>query len=169
MVLIRRLPFLLFVTLGQIPAVAQVASTEASYYDFWLGEWHQVEDGRIAPEPRFIVEEGMYEGALEERWQMEGYEAKAWRGWDASQETWTFVWVSERGHFQVWNERKVGDHWYMYKTFTIDGEEVLSRQAFIPQADGSVVRTSEHSRDGGETWTLRFEERYVRAEDQDGH
>ncbi len=160
----KRFSALLVLTMiGTNPVAAQVVPADSSYYDFWVGEWHQVVDGQIAPEPRFIVEEGIYPSALEERWQMEGYRAKAWRGWDASEATWTFVWISEQGHFQVWNERKVGGHWYMFRTFVIDGEPVLSRQAFIPQPDGSVIRTSEHSLDGGETWTLRFKERYVQV------
>lgn len=165
----NRLFQLLFLAmLVSSPLTAQVVPADSSYYDFWVGEWHQVVDGQIAAEPRFVVEEGISSSLLEEHWQMEGYRAKAWRGWDSSQDTWTFVWISEQGHFQVWNERKVGKHWYMLKTFLIDGEEVLSRQAFIPQSDGSVVRTSEHSRDGGETWTLRFKETYVQVRKQGG-
>lgn len=52
----------------------------------------------------------------------------------------------------------------MYKTFTINGEEVLSRQSFIPQKDGSVIRTSEHSKDGGKIWQLRFKEQYKKVD-----
>lgn len=152
---------------GGAPVSAQVTPADSAYYDFWVGEWHQVIDGRVSDEPRFVVTKGLYPGALEEEWQMEGYRAEGLRAWDSSRNTWTFVWISERGHFQVWDERKEGDEWYMYKVFVIEGEEVLSRQAFLPQEDGSVIRTSEHSRDGGETWTLRFEERYVRP-DHDG-
>lgn len=68
------------------------------------------------------------------------------------------MWVSEEGHYQIWNEQKVGDHWYMFKKFNINGDEILSRQAFIPQNDTTVIRTSEHSQDDGKTWKLRFEE-----------
>ena len=147
------------------PLTAQVTPADSAYYDLWIGGWHEVTDGRVANEPRFVVTKGLYPSALEEEWQMDGYEAKAWRAWDASTNTWTFVWISERGHFQVWDERKVGDDWYMYKVFVIEDEKILSRQAFLPQEDGSVIRTSEHSRDGGETWTLRFRERYVQPDD----
>ena len=160
--------FLLVTILGQSSATAQVPVADSSYYDFWIGKWHQVINGRVAPEARFNVEVGLYPGALEEHWQMEGYKAKGWRAWDNSQKTWTFVWISERGHFQIWNERKLDGAWYMFKSFLIDGEEVLSRQAFMPQPDGAVIRTSEHSRDDGRTWTLRFEERYVKVGQRDG-
>ena len=142
----------------------QVTPDDSTYYDFWEGNWHKVVDGKVDPQPRFQVRRGIYHNAFEEQWKMEGYDAKAWRGWDSSSNSWTFVWVSELGHFQVWNEKKVGDHWYMFKTFNIDGEEVLSRQAFIPKNDSTVVRTSEHSGDGGKTWKLRFREIYRKRE-----
>lgn len=138
----------------------QVTPHDSTYYDFWEGNWYQVVDGEVEGEPRFQVERGIYHSSFEEKWQMEGYKAKAWRGWDSSTNSWTFVWVSELGHFQVWDEKKVGERWYMFKTFNIDGEEILSRQAFIPQNDSTLIRTSEHSRDGGDTWTLRFKETY---------
>lgn len=156
------------VFVGEAPVAAQVTPADSAYYDFWIGEWHRVIDGQVAEEPRFVVTKGLYPSALVEEWQMEGYKAEGWRGWDASRNTWTFVWISERGHFQIWDERKVGDEWYMYRVFVIDDEQVLSRQAFLPQEDGSVIRTSEHSRDGGETWALRFKERYVQPKHDDG-
>ncbi|MDX1643634.1 MAG: hypothetical protein R3244_04665 [Thermoanaerobaculia bacterium] len=136
----------------------QRAPAAISYYDFWPGTWHQVVDEVVEEEPRFEVQRGLHPNSFEELWHMDGYEAKAWRVWDETAERWRFVWISEEGHFQIWEERKVGEHWYMYKEFVIDGEPVLSRQAFLPQENGTVVRTSEHSRDGGETWKLRFRE-----------
>lgn len=166
--IIRNTGLLIVIFLLHGLAVAQHADVaDSAYYDFWVGDWHQVVDGEVANEPRFKVKKGLYGGHLEEEWQMEGYKAKAWRGWDSTADRWVFTWVSELGHYQVWNEKKVGDHWYMFKTFTIDGEEVLSRQAFIPQSDGTVIRTSEHSRDGGDSWRLRFREVYIKKESHD--
>lgn len=150
----------LFIVFYQYSWAQKVTSKDSAYYDFWEGNWHQVVDGNVEPQPRFRVKRGIYHNAFEEQWQMESYKAKAWRGWDSSSNRWTFVWVSELGHFQIWKEKKVGEHWYMFKTFNIDGEEVLSRQAFIPKNDSTLLRTSEHSRDGGTTWNLRFREIY---------
>lgn len=155
----------LIITLIYVDVSAQQTTPhDSTYYDFWEGNWYQVVDGKVEGEPRFQVERGIYHSSFEEKWQMEGYKAKAWRGWDSSTNSWKFIWISELGHFQIWNEKKVGKHWYMFKTFNIDGEEVLSRQAFIPQDDSTLIRTSEHSRDGGETWKLRFKEQYVKRE-----
>lgn len=158
---------LLALMAGPAPAWAQDeaggTSGDATYYDFWPGDWHEVVDGEVADQPRFQVERGLHPHSFEEEWHMEGYEAKAWRVWDSTTDRWMFIWISEDGHFQIWKEEKIGDHWYMFKEFVVDGEPVLSRQAFIPQDDGTLVRTSEHSSDGGETWTLRFKEVLVKV------
>ena len=90
--------------------------------------------------------------------------AKAWRAWDTRTKKWDFAWMSSDGLFQIWEGKKVDDIWYMYKTFILDnGEEVLSRQAFIPLNINVMERTSEHSKDQGKSWDLRFKERYLRG------
>ncbi len=154
----------LFLALSTSLSIAQDKAKldDSSYYDFWEGDWYQVVDGVVRDKPRFIVRRGMYASAFEESWQMEGYKAKAWRAWDTRTQQWDFAWVAEIGLFQIWEGRKVDGHWYIYRTFVIDGEEVLSRQAFIPMDENTVIRTSEHSRDDGTTWILRFEETYKR-------
>lgn len=155
--------FLIVATFSHSIGIAQNGSKhDSTYYDFWEGNWHQVIEGEVSSSPRFEVIRGLYPSSFEEKWHMEGYEAKALRGWDSVSQTWEFVWISELGHFQIWHEKKVDSLWYMVKTFVIDGEEVLSRQAFIPQSDTTLVRTSEHSRDGGKTWTFRFKENYFK-------
>ena len=137
---------------------------DSSYYEFWAGNWHQVIDGEISETPRFIVRRGMYSNAFEESWVMEGYMAKAWRAWDSRSRKWDFAWVADIGLFQIWEGRKVDGRWYIYRTFIIDDEEVLSRQAFIPENESTIIRTSEHSTDQGQTWSLRFRETYKKIE-----
>ncbi len=142
----------------------QENTDDSSYYSFWEGDWYQVVEGEIAETPRFTVRRGMYSSAFEESWEMEGYKAKAWRAWDARSKKWDFAWVADIGLFQIWEGRKIDGHWYIYRTFIIDGEEVLSRQAFISENERTVIRTSEHSRDQGQTWLLRFRETYKKIE-----
>ena len=72
--------------------------------------------------------------------------------------------MSTSGLFQIWEGRKSEGTWYIYNTFIIDGEEVLSRQAFIPQGPNKMIRTSEHSRDSGTTWKLRFKGTYRKSD-----
>ncbi len=142
----------------------QEDTDDSAYYNFWEGDWYQVVEGEIAETPRFKVRRGMYSSAFEESWEMEGYKAKAWRAWDTRSKKWDFAWVADIGLFQIWEGRKIEGHWYIYRTFIIDGEEVLSRQAFIPETESTMIRTSEHSRDQGQTWSLRFRETYKKFE-----
>lgn len=137
---------------------------EANYYDHWVGEWYKEVNGKVDKLPSFVVTQGLYRGSFEETWIGAGGSfSKAWRAWDNRTKKWDFAWMSVDGLFQIWKGKKVNDIWYMYNTFILDnGEEILSRQAFIPQGSSVLVRTSEHSKDNGKTWKLRFREKYIK-------
>ncbi|NNE98163.1 MAG: hypothetical protein HKN25_04000 [Pyrinomonadaceae bacterium] len=136
---------------------------DSRYYDSWVGKWFAVVDGKTAKDPKFVVTQGFNKNAYEEIWISEGYISKAWRGWNSQDKRWDFAWVTDDGLFQIWEGKKLGGTWYMYKTFNIKGEEVLSRQAFVMENDRTMIRTSEHSKDKGKTWQLRFKEKYVKG------
>ena len=140
----------------------QVTQNDSTYYDAWIGHWYQEVDGKVSDKASFVVRQGLYHSSFEEYWfEAGGLDfSMAWRAWDARTRKWDFAWMSTDGLFQLWDGKKVDGVWYMYKTFMINGDAVLSRQAFIPQDDTTLVRTSEHSRDDGNTWTLRFREVY---------
>ena len=74
----------------------------------------------------------------------------------------TAVWVSDNALFQVWDGQKVGDRWYIVREFEIDRKRFLARQAWWPEGVDRVVRVSERSFDGGETWQPRFRQEYGR-------
>lgn len=159
--------------IGQVAvARAQVedstsGSEDQRYYDFWPGTWYRVVDGAIdTTGTRFNVRR-VYDAAFEETWRLvvdstTTIAARALRAWDRSERRWRYVWISESGHFQVWEGRQVDGDWFLYNEFDIDGERVLSRQAWIPRGADRLVRISEHSRDGGRTWEERFREEYER-------
>jgi hypothetical protein len=135
-----------------------IESRDTHYYDFWVGSWSVIKDGTVDPSgPRFTVTRGVHPAALEETWSG-GLEARAFRAWDKSAGRWMHVWVSANGLLQVWEGRKVGDDWYMFKEFDINGDKYLSRQAVLSRGEGRAERISERSDDGGRTWKLRFRE-----------
>jgi hypothetical protein len=141
-----------------------VESVDTHYYDFWVGRWAVEKDGRIDPsDTRFTVTKGVHAGALEETWDGD-IQARAFRAWDKTAGRWMHVWVSANGLFQVWEGRRVGEDWYMFHEFAINGDRYLSRQAILPRGEGRAVRISERSDDGGKTWTLRFREDLRRIE-----
>lgn len=166
----------------QDPPETNVSSPEGSpadrpsdsrYYDFWPGTWYRIVDGVVdTTSTRFRVVRGVHRAAFEESWRLvidseTTITARAFRAWDSASERWRYVWLSDAGQFQVWEGRKVGDHWYMYREFEIEGRRVLSRQAWIPIAHGRLERISEHSSDDGRTWQRRFREEYARVSNGD--
>ena len=135
--------------------------SDSLYYDQWVGEWYKEVDGLLDNEPTFVIKRALYHSSFEEYWIGAGGNFSiAWRAWDTRTQSWEFAWMSSDGLFQNWQGVKLSGIWYMYKTFLINNQEVLSRQAFIPKSEKLVIRTSEHSGDNGKTWKLRFKEIY---------
>ena len=159
-------------TLISLSASAQdtkplVESPDTHYYDFWVGEWDAIKDGKVDPAgTRFAVTRGVHPAALEETWSpgssTGGLTARAFRAWDKTAGRWMHVWISDNGLLQVWEGRRVGSDWYMFKEFDIAADRYLSRQAILPRGPGMAERVSERSDDGGKTWTLRFREQLRR-------
>lgn len=136
-----------------------VPKGDAKYYDFWAGTWYILKaDNTLDTTSYFKVKRSVHPSAFTEEWQFgNGAKSIAVRAWDKTNNKWGFVWVSDNGLYQVWESKKVEGHWYMYKQFTINGDTYLSRQGFIPQTDGTVLRISEKTYDE-KTWELRFKQ-----------
>lgn len=65
--------------------------------------------------------------------------------------TWSFYYLSHR-NAMYYRGRKENGQWYFYKTFTVDGEEMLQRQSWTPVDSSGLLRKIENSWDGGATW-----------------
>jgi hypothetical protein len=137
---------------------------DTNYYQDWVGEWYEVIEGQTNELPSFVVREALYPNSFEEVWMGKGGDfGKAWRAYDTRTKKWDFAWMSTDGIFQLWEGRKENGIWYIYRYFILDnGDKVLSRQAFIVNDKNHMKRTSEHSRDEGKTWILRFTEIYFK-------
>ena len=166
------LPVLLFVALTTVLAspghtqdtLPLIQSADTHYYDFWLGRWAVVKDGSLdSAGATFHVTQGVHPAALEETWSGT-IAARAFRSWDKTAARWMHVWISANGLFQVWEGRKVGSDWYMFKEFDIAGDRYLSRQAILPRGPRTAVRISERSDNGGRSWQLRFREELRRLD-----
>lgn len=144
------------------------ADPGSRYYDFWPGTWFQVVNGAVdTTRTAFRVEVDVHRAAFVERWRLvippaDTLHATALRAWDVTEDRWMYTWISDGGLHQVWDGRRVGNDWYLYREFDTPDGPVLSRQAWIPRGPGRLERISEHSVDGGETWQLRFREEYRR-------
>ena len=152
------LSFMVFSSLAQ-DILPLVLNEETSYFNFWEGDWVGLkDDGNIDTSVFFSVRRGVHPASFQEEWGTGKNKSLALRAWDKTNSKWGFVWVSSNGLFQVWDSKKFDGHWYILKNFDINGDKYLSRQGFIPQPDGTVLRISEKSYDE-KTWQLRFKQR----------
>jgi len=135
---------------------AFVAEGDAKYFDFWEGIWIGIKyDMTLDSTLRFEIKRSIHPAAFEEVWHMGGGTSIALRAWDKTNGKWGFTWISSNGLYQVWNSEKIDGNWYILKDFNVNGDKYLSRQGFILQADGTVVRTSEKTYDR-KKWEVRF-------------
>lgn len=134
---------------------AFVPNEDAKYFNFWEGTWYLVkENNTIDTTVYFKVRKSVHPASFEEEWNG----SFALRAWDKTNNKWGFTWISANGLFQNWDSKKVDNDWYIYKEFTVNGDTYLSRQSFILQPNGDVIRKSEKSYDE-KTWETRFTQR----------
>jgi hypothetical protein len=150
-------------------SLAQAPATDAAYYAFWPGTWCAlVDDAPRADQSCFVVKTGLHDAVFDEEWVqlVDGQRlvSKAMRAWDPIEKRWMLVWVSAEGHFQIWNGTKVGSDWYIVRAFEQGGQSFLSRQAWIPNGAGRLVRVMERSFDNGVTWQPRSRTEFGRLQ-----
>lgn len=138
---------------------------DAKYFDFWEGTWMELkDDNKLDSNSYFKIRRSVNPSCFIEEWHLSsGMNSVAIRSWDKTNNKWGFVWASDNGLYQVWDTKKVEGNWYIYKQFTINNDTYLSRQGFIPQPDGTVLRISEKSYDE-KKWELRFKQRLKRVQ-----
>jgi hypothetical protein len=137
---------------------AFVLTDDANYFNFWEGTWYVTkEDNSVDTAAYFKIKRSVNPASFIEEWKFSGMKSAAIRAWDKTNSKWGFVWISENGLYQVWDSKKIDGNWFIYKTFTVNGDTYLSRQGFIPQPDGTVLRISEKSYDE-KKWELRFKQ-----------
>jgi hypothetical protein len=154
--------FILLVSMAGLPCcVAQdmdplVLTDDARYFDFWEGTWVGLkDDNSLDTSIYFTVRRSVHPASFMENW---GDNSFALRAWDKTNKKWGFVWISANGLYQVWDTRKYDGHWFIVREFSINGDRYLSRQGFLPQSDGTVLRVSEKSYDE-KKWEVRFKQR----------
>lgn len=138
------------------------AEPESAQFDFWIGEWGVYVQGqrrgssRIEALPGGCVIVESYENPG-------GFAGKSLNFYDPELGEWRQIWADNGGNviFYQGGPRDGG--------MAFEGEgwgrrspKGLSRMIFTPNDDGSVRQLIERSDDGGETWSVYFDGRYVR-------
>lgn len=135
-------------------------------FDFWVGTWDVYAGDNQAGTN--TIEKSSEGCMLYESWQSaSGGSGHSINYVDPATGEWVQVWmgsggepITGRGGLVDGAMRLVGEH--VLKS----GERRPFRMTFTPGSDGSVRQFLEESTDGGETWSVWFDGRYVRAGSQ---
>lgn len=138
------------------------SSSDHRAFDFWLGEWEVTANGSLAGQNLITSTQGGC--ILHEHWTgTGGSTGESFNFYDRSTGKWNQLWIDAQGNvlrleggFEEGSLRLAGT------TRGRNGGSTLQRLAFIPRSDGSVRQLWESSTDGGVTWVVVFDGRYVR-------
>ena len=116
-------------------------------FDFWLGEWAVYANGQQVANSHIDYS---LEGCLiiENYEAFSGYSGKSINFYDVDDKKWHQIWTDVSGNISRY-EGELKD-------------KSLVRMEFTPNNDGSVRQLYEGSTDGGTTWSIYFDGKYVK-------
>jgi hypothetical protein len=146
--------------LAQTPTPPPPACQSAEYrqFDFWLGEWEVfLPTGKKAGDSRI---EAISAGcALLENWSGNGgFSGKSLNSYDSSDKQWHQSWVDSSGS----RLELAGSYADKRMVLSSAPGSTVQRIAWSVNDDGSVRQLWESSVDGGKTWAVQFDGKYVR-------
>lgn len=163
------LPLLSLALLLAVPTVAlaqqtpDCAAAEHRQFDFWIGEWDvfDPQGEKVGENTITSIQDGC---ALREEWQsVRDHAGTSLNFYDRDTGKWYQTWIANNG-----NDLHLSgglDGGAMEMESMLPGER-RDRIRWVPGDDGSVRQVWEISTDGGETWEVGFDGRYVKRETQ---
>ncbi|HEX9728194.1 MAG TPA: hypothetical protein VGA37_06805 [Gemmatimonadales bacterium] len=133
-------------------------------FDFWIGTWDVVNPAgqpvgmnTITPELNGCV--------LHEHWESLGgaHRGNSYNIYDRTSDQWHQSWVDNGGLLLLLEGKLEGTSMVLRGTTrSAQGQETLNRITWTPFTRDSVQQLWETSSDGGQTWDVAFDGRYVR-------
>lgn len=145
------------------PDQTPCTAPEHRQFDFWIGHWDvQLPNGSKAGVN--VIEPVLGGCALHESWTgAAGGTGHSYNVYDRSREVWHQTWVDGQGNLlQLEGGLVDGRMTLRGETRDSTGAPVLNRIVWEQTAPGRVRQFWEVSSDGGKTWTVAFDGRYVR-------
>lgn len=146
------------------PAPANCASPSTHEFDFWIGDWEVrgakgelMGTNRVAP-----VVEGC---AIHEAWAAQGEVGESFSIYDPTTRRWHQTWVDNKSHLWMIDGGVVNGSMVMTRTTpskTDPKSTLLHRWTWTPSDKDHVRQLYDVSSDGGKTWKILFDGRYVR-------
>ncbi len=142
-------------------------AAEHAQFDFWVGEW-QVTNPQGGAAGTNRIEKVLNGCALHESWVgASGNVGHSYNAYDRSRGVWHQTWVDNAGQIlQLDGSFDAGRMVLQGETVRADGQAVLHRITWsVMDGDPDRVRQLwESSGDGGETWSVAFDGRYLRVD-----
>jgi hypothetical protein len=147
---------------GQAPPAPACQAAEYRQFDFWVGTWDVFQaNGQKAGENR--IEPVGAGCALLESWSGRGgFTGKSLNIYDRDDKRWHQTWVDSSGGLLMIAGGLVDRRMVLTSEPAGTPGGVQQRISWTPGDDGSVRQLWESSADGGRTWTVQFDGRYVR-------
>lgn len=137
---------------------------ESAQLNFWVGDWEVSNraDGRVVGSNRIEVLPGQC--ALLETYSTDrGYDGKSMSFYDPALGQWRQIYIDSAGTIMEFQGRlSEGSMRLEGESKRRDGLRAKLRMTYTPEADGSVRQLIEQSTDGGKSWTVSFDGRYVK-------
>ncbi|UCD24243.1 MAG: hypothetical protein JSW51_14670 [Gemmatimonadota bacterium] len=146
------------------------SAPEYRQFDFWIGEW-DVTNPQGQPAGNSVITKTLDGCVIHEAWQsasspFAGYSHNIY---DAGRKVWHQSWVDNTGLLlQLDGEYEGGKMILVGERPAAEGGSVLNRISWEKISDDEVRQLWESSSDGGKTWQVLFDGKYVRKEIEKG-
>lgn len=149
---------------AQQSAPPPCSGSEHRQFDFWLGTWDVVDStGTLLG--RNAITRALNGCVLQERWESARgpHRGNSYNIYDRASGRWHQAWVDNSGLWLLLTGGlRQGSMVLEGRSAGPNGAERLDRITWTPRSDASVTQVWEQSTDGGRTWTVVFNGRYVR-------
>lgn len=147
----------------------QPCGAQSRQFDFWVGEWEITPRNAQQPTGHGSIALSQDGCVIVERYRaVSGVGALSISGYDARRGVWRQTWASSTGSI-AYLEGGVRADGAMELTdrglASSAASGIINRVTWISDADGSVWQSWATSRDGGATWMVAFDDRYVRTDE----
>jgi hypothetical protein len=152
---------------GQVaPPARPCQAPEYRQFDFWIGDWvvHDANGQRIGANHIESIENGC---GIQESWtDRSGLTGRSITAFRPTSKTWTQLWTSSWGGILLLEGRYDDDRMVLTGDAVGRDGSIERQRTTWSHTENGVRQLAERSRDGGRTWTVAFDGRYVRAAKQ---
>ena len=141
---------------------------EYRQFDFWLGDWETITDGKLAGTNKIILLQDSC--IIQENWSSAkgNYTGTSYNFYNKNLRKWQQVWVDNQGGNLNLTGKKVDNQMILESEMMSGpkGEKIINRITWTDNSDDTVRQNWEISNDNGKTWMSIFDGQYQRKKNQ---